>query len=43
MQRQAIIHITPADPGIVYRVARSRPFRDNFHKIGAAFIHRVGA
>jgi hypothetical protein len=40
---QFLIQLTPTDPGIVYRVVRCRPCGDNFYRVGAAFIHRVGS
>jgi hypothetical protein len=36
-----LIHLTPADSSLVYRVARSRPCSDISHRIGAEFLRRV--
>jgi len=40
---QFLIQLTPVDPGIVYRVVRCRPCGDSSHRVGAAFIHRIGS
>ncbi|HWE02278.1 MAG TPA: PilZ domain-containing protein [Tepidisphaeraceae bacterium] len=40
---QFLIELTPTDPGIIYRVMRCRPCGDNAHRVGAAFLHRVGS